>query len=154
MRLNPGPFEPLIYLLQRPVSFRIVGVGGFALFTVMALSHAAAHGAAALALGLVLLGSLWIESTANICRRCRFYGTWHCLGQGMLTARILPRIDRGVSEPGVMLHASLGAAFVIYGLFWLWHSPLVGFAFTIWLPFAFVTATTPSGFSWRARKPA
>jgi hypothetical protein len=154
MRINPGPFEPLIYLLQRPTSFRVLGLGGFAIFTILAFSRAAVQGPAALALGIVLLGGLWIESTANICRRCRFYGTWHCLGQGMLAARIFPRIDRGVSESGVVLHASLAAAFVIYGLFWLWHSPLLGIAFTIWLPLAFISATTPSGFSWRARKPA
>jgi hypothetical protein len=154
MRPNPGPFEPLIYLLQRPMSFRILGVGGLALFTVLALSRAAAHSAGALAAGLALLGAFWIESTANICRRCRFYGTWHCLGQGMLAGRLLPRIDQGASEPAVMLHASLAAAYVLYGLFWLWHSPLLGFGFTLWLPIAFISATTPAGFSWRARKPA
>ncbi len=154
MRPNPGPFEPFIYLLQTPISFRIFGVGGFALFTIFALSRAATHSASALALGLALLGALWIESTVNICRRCRFYGTLHCLGQGMLTARLLPRIDRAVSEPGVMLHAALVAVYIVYGLFWLWHSRLLGFAFTLWLPVAFISATTPAGFSWRARKPA
>ncbi len=154
MRPNPGPFEPFIYFLQTPMSFRILGVGGFALFTAFTLSYAAAHSAGALALGVVLLAALWVESTANICRRCRFYGTWHCLGQGMLAARLSPRIDRGASEPALMLHASLAAAYVLYGLFWLWHSPLLGFAFTLWLPLGFISATTPAGFSWRARKPA
>jgi hypothetical protein len=152
MQLNPGPFEPLIYLLQTRAMFRIVGLGGLLLFTVLALSRAASHGAGALLLGVILFGALWFESSTNICRRCRFYGTWHCLGQGMLVSKLFPRIDAGVSETGVIVHFALFAAYLVYGLFWLWHSPLLGFLFTIWVPIALITASTPNGFSWRARQ--
>ena len=63
-----------------------------------------------------------------------------------------PRIEGKLSEPGVMLHAVLGAAYVAYGLFWMWHRPVLGLLFTLWLPLAFISATSPSGFSWRAKR--
>jgi hypothetical protein len=151
VRLNPGPFEPFFYLLQTRVSFRVLGIGGLLLFTYLFLRIAGAHGAGYAIIGLLLLGAFWFESSANVCRRCRFYGTWHCLGQGMLTARLFPRIESKLSEPGVMIHAALGAAYVLYGLFWMWHRPGLGFFFTLWVPLAFISATSPSGFSWRAR---
>jgi hypothetical protein len=154
MQLNPGPFEPFIYLLQTRVMFRIVGLGGLVLFTVLALGRAAEHSVGALLLGVILLGAVWFESSSNICRRCRFYGTWHCLGQGMLVSKLWARIQTGVGESGVIVHFALLAAFLIYGLFWLWHSPLLGFLFTLWVPLALISATTPNGFSWRARQPA
>src|ERR1035441_1198506 len=84
MRLNPGPFEPFVYILQTPIMFRVVGLGGLILFTIVALSIASEHSAGAAIFGLALMGALWFEASSNICRRCRFYGTWHCLGQGML----------------------------------------------------------------------
>jgi len=136
------------------MSFRVLGVGGFVLFTISALAIAAGHSGSALLLGLVLLGAFWLESSTNICRRCRYYGTWHCLGQGMLVSRILSPIRAATSEPGVMLHAALAAGYILYGLFWLWHRPALGVLFTVWAPLAFVSATTPSGFSWRAKQPS
>src|SRR5208282_484573 len=154
MRLNPGPFEPFFYLLQTRLSFRVLGVFGLILFTILFFPIAAAHGTRYAIVGLVLLGALWLESSAAVCRRCRFYGTWHCLGQGMLVARLFSRIEGGLSEPGVRLHAALAAAYVAYGLFWMWHRPGLGFLFTLWVALAFISVTTPSGFSWRARKSA
>jgi len=59
MRFNPGPFEPVVYLLQKPAMFRAIGLGGLLLFTMLAFSIAGSHGGAgALMLGLVLLGAL------------------------------------------------------------------------------------------------
>ena len=151
MRPNPGPFEPFFYLLQTPLSFRVLGVAGFVLFTILFLRIAGSYGSAYVMIGLLLLGAFWLESSTSACRRCRFYGTWHCLGQGILTSRLFPRIESKLSEPGVILHASLAAAYVAYGLFWIWHRPALGLLFTIWLPLAFISATSPSGFSWRAK---
>jgi hypothetical protein len=105
-------------------------------------------------LGLVILGALWFETSANICRRCRFYGTWHCLGQGMAVSKLFSRIDAGVGDSGAMLHALLEAAFFLYALFWIWHLPMLGFIFTLWIPVALITATSRVGFSWRALKPS
>jgi hypothetical protein len=132
--------------------FRVIGLGGFVLFSILALSIAGAHGAGAAILGLVLMGALWYEASTNICRRCRFYGTWHCLGQGMLVSRLFSRIDERLGESGTMLHGALLAAFFTYEMFWLWHEPMLGFIFTLWIPIALVTATAPAGFSWRALK--
>jgi hypothetical protein len=154
MRINPGPFEPVVYLLQTPAIFRLVGLGGFVLFAILALVIAGEHSSGAAMLGLLILGALWFEASANVCRRCRFYGTWHCMGQGMLVSRLFSRIESGVGELGAMLHFALAAIFFLYELFWLWHSPLPGFLFTLWLPIAIITATTPAGFSWRAEKAA
>ncbi|HYL60256.1 MAG TPA: hypothetical protein VEU51_15415 [Candidatus Acidoferrales bacterium] len=154
MRFNPGPFEPFLYLLQTPLMFRVVGLGGLMLFTVLAIMIAGERGGVAPAmLGVVLVGALWYEASISICRRCRFYGTWHCLGQGMLVSKLYSRIETGVGEAGAMLHAALLAAFLVYGLFWIWHLPMLGFIFTLWIPVALVTATSPAGFSWRALKP-
>ncbi len=149
-RLNPGPFEPLVYFLQKPTSFRVIGVGGFALFTILALGKAAAHGAGDLLLGLAILGALWLESSFDVCRRCRFYGTWHCLGQGMIVSKILAAAPPGVTDTQLRAHLGLAAAFLLYGLFWLWHSPLLGLLFTLWIPLALISAL-PAGceFSWR-----
>ena len=154
MRINPGPFEPIVYMLQTPAMFRVLGLGGLVLFTVMAIAIAGEHSAASALIGIALLGAVWLDASLNICRRCRFYGTWHCMGQGMLVSKLFSRIGRGVGESGVMLHAAVDAAFLLWGLFWLWHLPMLGFLFTLWAPLAFITATSPSGFSWRARKPA
>lgn len=152
MRLNPGPFEPFVYMLQTPGMFRVVGMGGLVLFAFSSLSIAADHSGAALIFGLVLMGALWYEASTSICRRCRFYGTWHCLGQGMLVSKMFSQIDTPLSDSGTMLHSALLAAFFLYGLFWLWHEPMLGFIFTLWVPIALVTATSPAGFSWRAIK--
>jgi hypothetical protein len=154
MRANPGPFEPFIYLLQTPIMYRVVGIGGFILFTITFFAIAADHSDRALLWGVILLGAFWVESSASICRRCRFYGTWHCLGQGRLVSVIFPPIRGGIGEFGVMRHAAFAAVYILYGLFWLWHQPLAGFLFTLWVPAAFITATTPAGFSWRAKQAA
>lgn len=147
-RNNPGPFEPLLYLLQTPTAFRIVGIGGMALFTIEFLRQAGAAGAGYALLGLGLLGALWLESSLIICRRCRFYGTWHCLGQGMLVSRMFPRQTTGLAPGRAQLHFALIAAYLVYGLFWLWHAPVSGLLFTLWLPLLIVSARTRNGFSW------
>jgi hypothetical protein len=152
MRPNPGPFEPFVYLLQTPAVFRLFGIGGLAVFSIIAFAIAGAHGAGAFLLGVILLGVLWYESSANICRRCRFYGTWHCVGQGKIVSRIFPRIEAGVSETGLWMHGAIAAAYLLWAMVWLWHRPILGVLFTIWLPIAFISTTTPQGYSWRARK--
>jgi len=154
MRPNPGPLEPFFYVLQTRTSFRMLGIVGLVLFTVLFLSIAAAHGASYLVLGLLLLAALWFESSVSVCRRCRFYGTWHCLGQAVVVSRMFPRLEDRLGEPRVALHAALAAAYVGYGMFWMWHRPLLGLLFTLWAPLAFISATSPSGFSWRAKRVA
>lgn len=151
IRPNPGPFEPLVYFLQKPIAFRVIGVGGFALFTIVALGEAAAHGLTALVVGLILLGVVWLESSLGVCRRCRFYGTWHCLGQGMLVSRLFAAASPGVTQGRLGLHITLMATYLLYGLFWLWHSPLLGLLFTLWMPLALISAVPPDGFSWQGR---
>jgi hypothetical protein len=47
----------------------------------------------------------------------------------------------------------LTAAFLLYALFWLWHSITLGVIFTLWLPLAAVSAIAPGGFSWRKSGP-
>lgn len=153
MRINPGPFEPFIYMLQTPAMYRVLGLGGLVLFAIIAVTIAGAHGTGSALIGVAILGAAWLGASANICRRCRFYGTWHCAGQGMLVSKMFGRIDAGAGEAGVILHAALCATFLLWGLFWTWHLPILGFLFTLWAPLAFISATTPSGFSWRARKP-
>ena len=149
MRRNPGPFEPFIYILQTPIVFRVVGIGGLLAFTIAALSIASEHSAGAAIFGLALMGAVWFEASANVCRRCRFYATWHCIGQGMLASKLFSRIDEPLGKPGTMIHGALLAADLVYGLFWLWHSPMLGLIFTLWVPIALVSATSPAGFSWQ-----
>lgn len=149
-RLNPGPFEPIVYLLQKPTAFRIIGVGGFALFAILTLERAAAAGAADLMIALAILGTLWLESSLDVCRKCRFYGTWHCLGQGMLASKLFAPVPPGVTDARLRIHLGLIGAFLVYGLFWIWHSPLLGLLFTLWIPFALISALPPGrDFSWR-----
>jgi hypothetical protein len=148
-RLNPGPFEPVVYVLQTPLAFRVLGVGGLALFTLSFLTIAARHGAGYAMVGLVLLGAFWFESSITVCRRCRFYGTWHCGGQGMLVAKLFAARPRGIPDARLYLHAALVIGLVMYGLFWIWHSPMLGTLFTLWLPLAVLSAIAPNGFSWR-----
>src|SRR5215469_16337108 len=152
MRPNPGPFEPFFYLLQTASAFRLFGIAGVVLFTIISLRIAGSYSIGYALFGILLLGLFWYESSANVCRRCRFYGTWHCMGQGKLVARLFGRIESGLPESGVMLHAAVGAVFFAYCMFWIWHRPLLGVLFTIWVPLAFVSATSPAGFSWRAKK--
>jgi hypothetical protein len=150
-RLNPGPFEPLVYMVQSPGFFRVFGLGGFALFTIVSLAIAARHGFIYFAIGLILFLANWYDLSISICRRCRFYGTWHCLGQGMLVSRMFTRLDNPIDETRMRLHFTLSALFVVYSLFWLWHSIFLGILFTLWLPIAVLSGTRPGGFSWRAR---
>ena len=42
--------------------------------------------------------------------------------------------------------------YLVYGLFWLWHVPVLGFLFTLWVPLLLISADVPNGFSWRARR--
>ncbi|MBF6567740.1 MAG: hypothetical protein IVW54_02555 [Candidatus Binataceae bacterium] len=150
-RANPGPFEPIVYLIQSPVFYRVVGLGGFALFTIVALAIAAAHGFGYLLAGLILFAANWYDMSYSICRRCRFYGTWHCAGQGMLVARMFSPLNDAIGEWRMRLHFLLTAIVLVYGLYWVWHFPALGILFTLWLPIAGLSATSPGGFSWRAR---
>jgi len=150
-RYNPGPFEPVIYFLQTPAAFRIVGIGGLALFTVLFLYQAGLRGERHVVMGLILLAAIWLESSVSACRRCQHYGTWHCAGQGMLVSLVMSPLRGVTSEARAVLHFGFAAVYVLYGLFWLWHSPLLGFLFTLWVPGAVIAATPVNGFSWRAR---
>jgi hypothetical protein len=149
-RFNPGIFEPLVYLIQKPRSFRLIGLGGLALFTVLMLVEAFSHGAGYGIAGLLLLGALWLETSLTACRRCRYYGTWHCLGQGMLASRVFPRVEGGASEFQYQVHLATLGVYLLYGLFWLWHAPALGFIFTLWVPLLLISADALNGFSWRA----
>jgi hypothetical protein len=151
-RLNPGIFEPLVYLIQKPQAFRLIGLGGLALFSVLMLSEAFSHGAGYGFAGLLLLGALWLESSLTACRRCRHYGTWFCLGQGMLVSKIFPRVESGASELQYQAHLATLGVYLLYGLFWLWHVPALGFIFTLWIPLLLLSADALNGFSWRAKR--
>ena len=152
-RLNPGPFEPFVYVVQTRGFFRLVGLGGFALFTVLALREAALRGALPLMFGVALFAALWLDTSLMACRRCRHYASWHCLGQGMAVSKLFARVAPGVAGPRVGLHLVLVAAFLSYGLFWLWHSIALGIVFTLWVPMAALSAIPPGGFSWRKGSP-
>ena len=151
-RLNPGIFEPLVYLIQKPQSFRLIGLGGLLLFSILMLSEAFSHGLTYGIAGLVLLAALWLESSLTACRRCRHYGTWHCLGQGILAAKVFPRVKMSAGEPLFQIHVAMLAVYLAYGLFWIWHAPILGIIFTLWVPLLLISAQAPNGFSWRAKQ--
>src|SRR5579863_10661496 len=98
-RRNPGPFEPILYLIQTPAFFRVVGLGGLVLFTIIFLGKAAAHSVGAFIIGLAILGAVWLEATVTACRRCRHFGTWHCAGQAIVTARLFTPRPPGLGQP-------------------------------------------------------
>jgi len=159
-RINPGPFEPFIYLAQTRQFYRLVAVGGFALFMILALREAALNGGAApffVLAGLFMVN--WLDMSLAMCRRCRHYATWHCGGQAILVSKLsavsklfAPR-PPGVSGARVTLHLILTAAVLLYGLFWLWDSIALGVIFTLWMPLAALSAIAPGGFSWRKGGP-
>jgi hypothetical protein len=149
-RRNPGPFEPILYLIQTPSFFRVVGIGGLVLFTILFLGKAAAHSAGAFIFGLAMLAALWLESTMTACRRCRHFDTWHCAGQGIIAARLFTRLPSGVGQPRVLLHFGLVALYLIYGLFWMWHGAATGILFTIWAVLFVMSAIPADGFSWKS----
>ncbi len=149
-RRNPGPFEPIVYVIQTPAFFRVVGIGGLVLFTIVFLGKAAMHSAGAFILGLALLAALWIESTLTVCRRCRHFGTWHCAGQGIIAARLFTSLLPGIGQPRVMLHFGLVAIYLIYGLFWMWHGIAAGILFTLWAALFVMSAIPADGFSWKS----
>jgi hypothetical protein len=149
-RKNPGPFEPIVYLIQTPAFFRIVGIGGLVLFTIVFLGKAAAHSAGAFAIGLALLAAMWIESSLVVCRRCCHFGTWHCGGQAKIVARFFTPLPPGIGEPRTMLHFGLLALYLIYGLFWTWHGVATGILFTLWVALFVMSAIPANGFSWKA----
>jgi hypothetical protein len=149
-RKNPGPFEPIIYVIQTPAFFRIVGIGGLVLFTLIFLGKAASHSAGAFLVGLGLLAALWIESSTTVCRRCRHFGTWHCAGQARIVARLFTPVPPGIGQMRATLHFGLFALYLLYGLFWMWHGVGSGLLFTLWAAL-FVISTIPrDGFSWRS----
>ncbi|HVB82391.1 MAG TPA: hypothetical protein VNE82_20885 [Candidatus Binataceae bacterium] len=160
-RINPGPFEPFIYFAQTRPFYRLVAVGGFALFTILALREAALYGGA---LAFFVLAGMfvanWLDMSLAMCRRCRHYATWHCGGQAVIVSKLAavsklfaPRTP-GVSDARATFHLILTAVFLLYGLFWLWHSIALGIIFTLWVPLAAISAIAPGGFSWRKAAPA
>jgi hypothetical protein len=153
-RINPGPFEPLIYFVQTRPFYRLVGLGGFALFTILALREAAVHGGAS---AFFILGGLfvfnWLDMSMAMCRRCRHYASWHCGGQAVLVSKLFAPRPRGVGDARATLHLVLTAAFLLCGLFWLWHSLALGIIFTLWIPLAAISLVAPGGFSWRKAGP-
>jgi hypothetical protein len=159
-RINPGPFEPFIYFVQTRAFYRLVAVGGFALFTILALREAALSGGAVpffILAGLFVAN--WLDMSLAMCRRCRHYATWHCGGQALVVSKLaavsklFARKPPGVSNARVTLHLILTAAFLLYGLLWLWHSIALGVIFTLWAPLAAVSVIAPGGFSWRKGAP-
>ncbi len=147
---NPGPFEPIIYLIQTPAFFRIVGVGGLVMFTIVFLVKAAAHSFGAFTIGFGLFATMWIESSLTVCRRCRHFGTWHCGGQAKIVARLFTPLPSGINESRAMLHLGLLALYLIYGLYWTWHGVATGILFTLWAVLFVISAIPVNGFSWKA----
>jgi len=129
-------------------------VGGFVLFTILALRAAALNGGAVpfFVLAGLFVGN-WLDMSLTMCRRCRHYATWHCGGQAVLVSRLFAQKPPGVSDTRVTLHLILTAAFLLFGLFWLWHSIALGIIFTLWIPLAAVSVIAPGGFSWRKAAP-
>jgi hypothetical protein len=119
MRINPGPFEPFVYLLQTRASFRIFGIGGLVLFTILFFLIAWPHGASYVIVGLILLAA-------------------------MLAARTLGRTGKDIGASNTAFDAALAAIFILYGLIWMWHRPALGFVFTLWAPLAFLSTTSPA----------
>ena len=149
-RRNPGLFEPIAYIIRTPAFFRIVGIGGLILFTIIFLGKAAAHSVGACFVGLALLAALWTESTLTVCRRCRHFGTWHCAGQAIIAARLVKPLPPGVGQLRATLHFGLAAIYLIYGLFWMWHGIPAGIIFTLWAGLFVMSAIPPDGFSWKS----
>jgi hypothetical protein len=149
-RKNPGPFEPVLYVIHTQVFFRVIGVGGLVLFTLVFLTKAAEHSAGAFVFGLALLAALWAESTLTACGRCRHFGTWHCAGQGMLAARLFTPLLHGIGQPRAMIHFGLLAIYFIDGLFWMWHGIASGIIFTFWAALFVMSAIPADGFSWKS----
>jgi hypothetical protein len=153
-RINPGPFEPFVYFVQTRPFYRLVAVGGCALFTIFALHEAALDGGAMAFFVLAgLFAANWLDMSLAMCRRCRHYATWHCGGQAMVVAKLFAQKRPDLSDARVTLHLMLTAAFLLYGLFWLWHSTALGIIFTLWIPLAAMSAIAPGGFSWRKGGP-
>ena len=159
-RINPGPFEPFIYFAQTRQFYRLVAVAGFAFFTILALREAALDGGAVpffILAGLFVAN--WIDMSLAMCRRCRHYASWHCGGQAVIVSKLatvsklFAQRTPGVSDTRMTLHLMLTAAFLLYGLFWLWHSIALGVVFTLWAPLAAMSAIAPGGFSWRKAAP-
>jgi hypothetical protein len=148
-RPNPGPFEPAIYFIQTPGVFRIAGLVGFTFFAIISLAIAATYGFIFFLIGIALFAAHWLDQSLAMCRRCRFYGSWHCMGQGMLVSRLFSRLPSQISDTRMIMHLALTTLFILYGLFWLWHSIVLGIIFTIWLPVAVLSAINPNGFSWK-----
>jgi len=149
-RRNPGPFEPIIYVIQTPAFFRIVGIGGLVVFTIVFLAEAATHSAGAFALGVALLAAMWMESSLVVCRRCRYFGTWHCGGQAKIVERLFKPLPPGISGPRAKLHFGLLAFYLAYGLFWTWHAVATGILFSLWAALFVMSAIPADGFSWKA----
>src|ERR1700730_9566341 len=105
-RINPGPFEPFIYFAQTRPFYRLPGGGGVSLFSLRAGRFAAN----------------WLDMSLPMCRRCRRYATWHCGGQAIIVSKLFAPRPPGVSDARMTLHLILTAAFLLYALFWLWHS--------------------------------
>jgi hypothetical protein len=119
MRINPGPFEPFVYFLQTRAGFRIVAIGGLVLFSVCSISIAWSHGAGYAILGLILLGA-------------------------MLAAWRSGPFGGPIGHRATTLRFALAALYILYGLIWLWHRPALGVLFTLWAPFALVSASAPA----------
>ncbi|MGH7907123.1 MAG: hypothetical protein ACREP6_10885, partial [Candidatus Binataceae bacterium] len=145
---------PLVYLIQTPGVFRVLGLGGLAAFSALSLWQAAVHGWVFLLIGAVIAVALWCETSLDVCRRCRHLGSWHCLGQGKAVASLFrPNLFRqppaGLGRSGIRLHLALAAIYIIYGLFWLWHFWPIGLIFTLWVPIAALSSIPADGFSWK-----
>jgi hypothetical protein len=70
----------------------------------------------------------------------------------MVVPKIFPRVDTGASEFQYQAHLAMLGAYLLYGLFWLWHVPALGLIFTLWVPLLLISAEARNGFSWRARR--
>jgi hypothetical protein len=152
--INPGPFEPFIYFVQTRPFYRLVALGGFVLFTTLALREAALNGGAVPCFVLAgpVRGQLAryeprdvppVPALPDLALR----GTGG-FGLQALRPQAAGR-ERRARDASSDTHRRLP----FYGLFWLWHSIALGVIFTPWVPLAAVSAVAPGGFSWRKAAP-
>jgi hypothetical protein len=138
----------LLDLLLSPVTFRVMAVtapfyalaGAFALWRV---------GPAWLVAWAIFGVAWWFEASLTVCRRCRHYGTWHCMGQGMLVSRLFRRRTDTISRLTLARHALLDLVFFAVPVYGFWRfRPEAAVLAMAWIAIAAVSAWPKGGISY------